>query len=319
MCVAFPTNSGSIVSDILFSKTSVLNQTAICLFVAVCVVPDVVFGGISTKYNLLNLGYCGAKSAYFWGCVLPFMFSWLLSNESYFLEYLGHIGLISALFCDFVIPVVVYKVASQGFSGLAELSPDYSMADRGLSGASDKGTSGNAKGGDSAEEAMVRRGTSIWFSKLGTLGRAITVDFLRKSTFDGTVNEETAGATSKASSSMSSTLEAVTEEEAEDLDYLQFKIIRPPPAPREEDHLYNVLRTSRRTRHACFDPLDMPDSGDEACDISTSSPLKRTPRSQRVEVFPIDFLEKRSALSAHVMLVAIGLIVVLPALFYAKS
>ncbi|UKK01507.2 hypothetical protein MACK_002323 [Theileria orientalis] len=114
--------STSILDDILNSSYNLFVNCSISLFVIVTSIPDVVFGCISLRYNLLNLGYLNSNYSYFWGCVFPFMFTWLLVNDKLFQNWLGNLGLISALICDFFVPVLLYTVAySRDYSDFTKL------------------------------------------------------------------------------------------------------------------------------------------------------------------------------------------------------
>ncbi|BAM41478.1 conserved hypothetical protein [Theileria orientalis strain Shintoku] len=114
--------STSILDDILNSSYNFFVNCSISLFVIVTSIPDVVFGCISLRYNLLNLGYLNSNYSYFWGCVFPFMFTWLLVNDKLFQNWLGNLGLISALICDFFVPVLLYTVAySRDYSDFTKL------------------------------------------------------------------------------------------------------------------------------------------------------------------------------------------------------
>ncbi|KAK2197512.1 bifunctional Armadillo-like helical/Small GTPase superfamily [Babesia duncani] len=147
LCIAFPANSGSIVRDVLMASSGVFTNASICLFVVVTVIPDVVFGCISTRYNLLNLGYCNACNAYFWGCFFPFLFTWAMSNELLFMEIINRLALTAALVCDFVIPAILYLVATQRI--------DIAFMEQ-------------------SNSDMYKRAGSIFFSKMGSLRRKIT-------------------------------------------------------------------------------------------------------------------------------------------------
>ncbi|GFE55793.1 hypothetical protein BaOVIS_031970 [Babesia ovis] len=296
-CFAFPDNAGSIVSGILLSTTGVLAHAAICLFVAVNVLPDVVFGTISTKYNLLNLGYCGKSAAYFWGCVLPFTFTWLLSNESYFFDYLGHINLISALFCDFVVPVIVYKVATEGFSDLT-LSPHGSFEGKGLSG----DFSNNST-------ALIKRGTSVLFKKIGTIRRALTSDHGKKSKH----KEEPTTIPLEDDPALVDPPELTLGDDGVPVDYRNFRIIRAPLMPREDDHLYNVISTKKRHNRVRFDYLDMDDGYDESHYHTHTLDSGRRAPEKRVELFPFSFLEEHNSFVTHGILLTLGIFAVVPA------
>ncbi|GBE61299.1 transmembrane amino acid transporter [Babesia ovata] len=302
LCVGFPANSGSIVSDILLSNTSVLTHAAICLFVAVNVLPDVVFGTISTKYNLLNLGYCGSRLAYFWGCVLPFTFTWMLSNESLFFEYLGHIGLISALFCDFVIPVVVYKVANDSMADFMDASTGGYLEGR-------TNSDGSYYLGEAshAAEMLLKRGTSILFNKIGSISRAFTMDMRQKP-----ITEDLLKSDSIRPEAFPYIARQQSDIDFGGIDFMKFKIIRPPPQPRPDDHLYNVIAPQRRSGRVVFDGLGLcePDMYDETS--STPPQSERAARKQRVEVFPVQFLEKHSTLVTHLILSVLGGMIVIP-------
>ncbi|UKJ89150.1 hypothetical protein MACJ_002397 [Theileria orientalis] len=114
--------STSILDDILNSSYNLFVNCSISLFVIVTSIPDVVFGCISLRYNLLNLGYLNSNYSYFWGCVFPFMFTWLLVNDKLFQNWLGNLGLISALICDFFVPVLLYTVAySRDYSDFTKI------------------------------------------------------------------------------------------------------------------------------------------------------------------------------------------------------
>ncbi|CDR95528.1 hypothetical protein, conserved [Babesia bigemina] len=301
LCVGFPANSGSIVSDILLSNTSLLTHAAICLFVAVNVLPDVVFGTISTKYNLLNLGYCGSKSAYFWGCVLPFTFTWMLSNESIFFEYLGHIGLISALFCDFVIPVVVYKVANDSMA-------DFMDAAAGYEGRMNADGSYYLGDGSNGVDTFLKRGTSILFNKIGSISRAFTMDMRQKP-----IAEDLLKSDSLRPEAFHNIARQQSEMDFGGLDFAKFRIIRPPLMPRPDDHLYNVIVPQRRPGRVMFEGLGLcdPDLDDDET-LSTPPQSDRAASKQRVEVFPVQFLERHSTMVTHLILSLLAGMMVMP-------
>ncbi|EDO05295.1 putative integral membrane protein [Babesia bovis T2Bo] len=295
-CFAFPDNSGDIVSDILLSNTGVLAHAALCLFVAVNVLPDVVFGTISTKYNLLNLGYCNRGAAYFWGCVLPFTFSWLLSNESYFIDYLGHIGLISALFCDFVVPVIVYKVATAGFADLSTSA--HGSLQRQKSFILD----------DNNNSALFKRGTSLLFKNMSTFGRAFTCDYINR----GQSNDQSTIVPLEDGGSFLDRYDMPVDENGKPIDYATFKIIRPPLTPREDDHLYNVISMKKRKSRVSFDFPDDDDFEDDVQCSTSSLDAERDVPQKRVELFPFVSLERHSGLLTQFILATLATFAVVP-------
>ncbi|ORM40589.1 ADP-ribosylation factor-like protein 2 [Babesia sp. Xinjiang] len=283
-CFAYPEGGGSIVSGILLSNSGIVAHATICFFVAVNVLPDVVFGTISTRYNLLNLGYCGQRAAYFWGCILPFTFTWLLSNESYFFDYLGQISLVSSLFCDFVVPVIVYKVAQRGLLDLT-VSPHSSLE-------------GSLFSGEAPETpaALLKRSTSILFKKMTTLGRAFTLDCIIKHKQEEPPIPEVPGCVKPGPSRLDTTIDDDTGQ----VNYGLFKIIRAPLLPREDDHQYNVIATKKRSNRVLFDYLDLDTLDDDSSDHSSTTPSKRAEPEKRVELFPIAFLERHNGFVSHV-------------------
>lgn len=316
LCLAFPANSSSIVFDILFSKTGFLTNIAICLFVVVTVLPDIVFGSISTKYNLLNLGYCGGNSAYFWGCVFPFTFTWLLSNESVFMEYLNHIGLTSVLFCDFFIPIVVYTVARESLSELSLSGSVETMDDQqslGSAGRIRLVDDGAAK--LSSSEMLLKKGTTILFGKIGSWGRLMTLDYRTKTTLELQEPKEE----SVNDHSTVSNANAVSQEGTAELDFLSFKIIKPPPVARPDDHQYNVISRRRTAQSVSFEEIDLYGANEELDHQPMGVHGMNNNSSNRVEIFPVDFLEKHHGPIARILLLFLGGMTILPTLYRVKS
>ncbi|KAK1443025.1 hypothetical protein BgAZ_305430 [Babesia gibsoni] len=311
LCVAFPDDSGSIFTGILFSKTGPLTNAVICLFIVVTILPDIVFGSISTKYNLLNLGYCEGSAAYFWGCVFPFTFTWLLSNESVFMDPLSHIGLTCSLFCDFFIPIVVYKAAKESFSDFSKESHlvDQDSYGRGQSTDEDQHTGMGHK--------LLKKGTSILFGKIGSLSRLVTRDYLHKQFLDEgeendmdddgdtdeDVNDDHVGDFEQKGA-------VAPEKVVPEVDYLSFKIIKPPARPRPDDNQYSVISKRRKCHLVIFANNETPEESDQ--DKRDARGAMGKPKENRVKVFPIVVPDEYQGLISRAMIVLLGTMAVLP-------
>ncbi|CRH02741.1 amino acid transporter, putative [Plasmodium relictum] len=90
-----------------------INTSVLYIFNFVAVAPKVITGSISMRYDLMNLDICSDKSAFFWGCIAPFLSAWIFSNGIIFSNTFNYISLICGLFCNFLSPAFAYISACE--------------------------------------------------------------------------------------------------------------------------------------------------------------------------------------------------------------
>ncbi|EKX72263.1 conserved hypothetical protein [Theileria equi strain WA] len=302
---AFPANTGSIVNDILMSDSGVVTSICILIFVIFTAIPDVVFGCITTKYNLLNLGYCGSNLAYFWGCAFPFLFTWLLSNETLFMEIFNNIGLISAIVCDFATPVVIYvkahkKVEDHGkgmyYRASTMLFKTIDSFKRRVTKSIEKRLSNSfyEKGESFSGEVAAQLETMSSKEDFDVPSRADS-GILSDLTKLNTTGPPLRTANSNASIGEGGMTVGFIDS-PDEVDYTSFKIIK-AGKPRLDDHLYNVLVPINRKKFENPDKVEYVEIKTIDC---------------RVNVFPSGFLVKNHLLIAYTMIAAFGGLAVVP-------
>ncbi|CRG96951.1 amino acid transporter, putative [Plasmodium gallinaceum] len=90
-----------------------INTSVLYIFNFVAVAPKVITGSISIRYDLMNLDICSDRSAFFFGCIAPFLFAWIFSNGIIFSNTFNYISLICGLFCNFLSPAFAYISACE--------------------------------------------------------------------------------------------------------------------------------------------------------------------------------------------------------------
>lgn len=253
---AYPSGTGSLIEDMLggsFNKSGgffSIYELSACIFGGVTVAPSVIFGCISTKYNLMNLGLCGPEMAYFIGCIVPFLVTWPLASHELFSSLLSFVSLLSSIICNFYIPVRIYRHA------LSFESVDYEIPviiDEPPNLADEFTHNDKFKHSDSSD--------------------LVDSMLLTTSTMD-TINDNDNGVScdNELDSLNSLDLDNMESEAVKpSIPFTEFKIIRKNNNPVNDHHQYNVLRAPKKI-------LESRDTVEEIVDTKIPQP--------RVVVFP---------------------------------
>eukprot|EP00916_Digyalum_oweni_P004867 GHVL01008751.1.p1 GENE.GHVL01008751.1~~GHVL01008751.1.p1 ORF type:complete len:267 (+),score=33.53 GHVL01008751.1:731-1531(+) len=105
-------HANNILQEMLHIKhTSTQARVLIYVFVLVTMAPGIPIYSITIRYNLYNSKVCGFFNAFFWGCVGPFLFAWMLLSAQAFKQLIDWTSMIGGLMANFLLPLIVYIVA----------------------------------------------------------------------------------------------------------------------------------------------------------------------------------------------------------------